>query len=102
MDTTTETRRRHALIELRRAKYRFAAQLARAAGISPGALYDIETGRRRGERDTLQRIADALGVPLDAIADPDECDLTCTACGLECGSPAGLTSHTRACHGGRR
>lgn len=38
------------------------AELARAAGISPTALYMIETGQRQPRPATIRKIAQALGV----------------------------------------
>lgn len=62
---------RAALVALRKAKYRFASHLARDAGISPGTLHDIETGRRNGTDRTLTSIAEALDVDLEAITIPE-------------------------------
>jgi DNA-binding XRE family transcriptional regulator len=41
--------------------------LAKAAGISPGHLSDIEHGRRSGSVDALKRIAAALRVQIDDL-----------------------------------
>lgn len=51
------------------AKFPTKAAAARAAGLHPNTLQGIVTGRRAGTRETLSALADALGVPLDAIAD---------------------------------
>lgn len=45
-----------------------AAELARRADMHRVQVHDIETGRKRGSVDTLRRMAEALGVPLDDIA----------------------------------
>lgn len=73
MNTETRGRRieipvnRPVLRALREAKYPNASEAARAADISPGTLHDIESGRRNGTKDTLRRIAKALGVDLSVI-----------------------------------
>jgi DNA-binding XRE family transcriptional regulator len=41
--------------------------LAKAAGVSPGHLSDIEHGRRSGSVDALKRIAAALKVRIDDL-----------------------------------
>lgn len=61
--------RRESLRALIKAHYRFQSHCAKDAGISAGTLGDIVHGRRNGTRETLRKIADALGVPLAAIAD---------------------------------
>ena len=66
--------RRESLRALVKAHFRHKSHCARAAGISPGTLGDIIHGRRNGTRETLQKIADALGVPLAAIADVNEAE----------------------------
>ncbi|MFT6489936.1 MAG: transcriptional regulator with XRE-family HTH domain [Parvibaculaceae bacterium] len=45
-----------------------AVQLARAAGISPAYLSEIETGKKDGTFRTMTSIAACLGVPLDDLA----------------------------------
>jgi len=45
------------------------AQLARLTGISPAALSLIETGQRDLRLTTLNRIANALRVPLGSLMD---------------------------------
>jgi DNA-binding XRE family transcriptional regulator len=44
-----------------------ARALARAAGVDPGYLSQIETGRKPGSVKALRALAAALGVPLDAV-----------------------------------
>ncbi|MGA2514408.1 MAG: helix-turn-helix transcriptional regulator [Candidatus Limnocylindrales bacterium] len=46
-------------------------ELARRCGISPGVLSLIERGRGNPSFETMQRIADALGVPLTALLDSE-------------------------------
>jgi DNA-binding XRE family transcriptional regulator len=50
-------------------EYRGLSQraLAKAAGVSPGHLSDIEHGRRSGSVDALKRIAAALKVRIDDL-----------------------------------
>jgi transcriptional regulator with XRE-family HTH domain len=50
--------------------------LARRAGCDYSHLSRLERGKAGASRDTTQRIATALGVPVDAIATPDEGDVT--------------------------
>ena len=38
--------------------------LAQAAGISPGYLSEVESGRKTGSVDALKKVADALGLDL--------------------------------------
>lgn len=45
-------------------------QLARLTGISQAALSLIETGKRDPRLTTLNRIAEALRVPLSSLVDP--------------------------------
>jgi transcriptional regulator with XRE-family HTH domain len=42
--------------------------LARAAGMQPGYLAEIETGRKRGSADVLNRLSTVLGVALSDLA----------------------------------
>jgi transcriptional regulator with XRE-family HTH domain len=42
--------------------------LAAAAGVSPGCLTEIETGRKPGSFDALAKIIKALAISLDDIA----------------------------------
>ena len=44
------------------------AELATKAGIAQGYISDLETGRRKGLAETLERLAAALSVPLDWLA----------------------------------
>lgn len=43
-------------------------ELAEAAGITQGYLSDLESGKRKGPLELHQRIARALGVPLELLA----------------------------------
>lgn len=45
-----------------------ARALAARAGVDPGYLSQIETGRKPGSVRALRALAGALGVPLDALA----------------------------------
>jgi ribosome-binding protein aMBF1 (putative translation factor) len=42
--------------------------LAETAGLSPSDLSDIESGKKPGSIDAMERIAGALGVSLDLLA----------------------------------
>lgn len=42
--------------------------LARASGLSPAYLSQLETGKRQGTVDVLQRLAQALGLELGDLA----------------------------------
>ena len=45
-----------------------AAEVARRAGINPTGVYDILSGKSRSPRlDTLNKIAQGLGMPLNAL-----------------------------------
>ncbi|NVO14480.1 MAG: helix-turn-helix transcriptional regulator [Rhodoplanes sp.] len=54
------------------------AQLAVAAELTQGYLSDLESGKRKGPLELHQRLARALGVPLDLLApmavSPEEAD----------------------------
>lgn len=64
---------RVALTEFRERSGFTKAALAREAGISTGALADLESGRRNASPAMIRRLAEALKVPLPAlVADPDE------------------------------
>lgn len=57
-------------MEIRRIRKRSGIKLcvlAARAGISEGYLCNIEKGNRQGAPDTVLRIANALGVDIDAI-----------------------------------
>ncbi len=46
------------------------AQLAEKTGVRPATISDIESGKSHGRFDVMQRIASALGVGLDDLAQP--------------------------------
>lgn len=47
------------------------SQLSSLAGVTPGTYSDLESGRRNASEDVIGRIADALDVPIPAIAQSD-------------------------------
>ena len=57
------------LYELRRSRGLTQAELGRRVGVSEAAIRAYETGKRRPKQAHLERIADALGVRPEAIAD---------------------------------
>lgn len=57
------------LYELRRLRGLTQAELGRRVGVSEAAIRAYETGKRRPKQAHLERIADALGVRPEAIAD---------------------------------
>ena len=57
------------LYELRRSRGLTQAELGRRVGVSEAAIRVYETGKRRPKQAHLERIADALGVMPEAIAD---------------------------------
>ena len=57
------------LYELRRSLGLTQAELGRRVGVSEAAIRAYETGKRRPKQAHLERIADALGVMPEAIAD---------------------------------
>ena len=57
------------LYELRRSRGLTQAELGRRVGVSEAAIRAYETGKRRPKQAHLERIADALGVMPEAIAD---------------------------------
>ena len=57
------------LYELRRSRGLTQAELGRKVGVSEAAIRAYETGKRRPKRVHLERIADALGIRYEAIAD---------------------------------
>ncbi len=46
------------------------ALLAEKTGVRPATISDIESGKSHGRFDVMQRIASALGVGLDDLAQP--------------------------------
>jgi DNA-binding XRE family transcriptional regulator len=46
------------------------AQLAQKAGVRPATISDIESAKSHGRFDVMQRIAAALGLDLDDLAQP--------------------------------
>ena len=57
------------LYELRRSRGLTQAELGRRVGVSEAAIRAYETGKRRPKQAHLERIAEALGVRPEAIAD---------------------------------
>jgi transcriptional regulator with XRE-family HTH domain len=55
--------------ELREAKHITQVELAANALISQPYLHDLENNRRGAKEETLQRIADALGVPVEELTE---------------------------------
>ena len=53
--------------ELRKEKGLTQKKLAELAGISQPYLNDLENGNRMGKQETLQRIADPLGVTVEIL-----------------------------------
>lgn len=53
--------------ELRQAKEMSQSELAHKANISKPFLCDLENNRRGAKPETLGRIADVLGVPVDDL-----------------------------------
>ena len=53
--------------EIRKSKNMTLMDVSRSVGISAAYLSDIERGNRHGTRDTLQRIAEVLGVSADDL-----------------------------------
>lgn len=58
--------------EIRTKKRITMTALAKAAGISAPYLHDIEVGNRNGSPDTMDRIAEALGVEPEELAERTE------------------------------
>lgn len=54
-----------------------ASEVARRAGLNPTAVYDIISGKSRSPKlDTVNRIADAIGVPFASLlSDPQDDEL---------------------------
>lgn len=64
---------RWALATVRKLRNQRAAAVARAAGISPGYLHDLESGRRKGAvaAKIAEDLAAALDVDVEAITYPE-------------------------------
>jgi len=62
------TANRHAIRAIREGRGLGLREFSRKTGISRGFLSQIETGARGASVRTLQRIAEALGVPLEAVS----------------------------------
>jgi DNA-binding XRE family transcriptional regulator len=60
----------HPLIIFREHRRLTQRALARAAGMTPAQLSEIETGKKTGSVATLRRLADALGVTVDELLLP--------------------------------
>lgn len=58
--------------EIRTQKRITMTALAKAAGISAPYLHDIEVGNRNGSPDTMDRIAEALGVEPEDLSERTE------------------------------
>ena len=58
--------------EIRKAKRMTLAEVSANAGFSIPYLSDIERGNRHGSCNTLQRIADALGVAVKDLLTDDQ------------------------------
>jgi transcriptional regulator with XRE-family HTH domain len=76
---------RRTLREWREARALSLEELARAAGVHHDTVWQVETGRRRPHPRTRRRLAEALGVPPDAIAWPQRPANRVTPCGY-CGA----------------
>ena len=55
--------------EIRERKQLMQKELATAAHISRPYLHDLEYNRRGAKKETLQRIADALGVTVEELTE---------------------------------
>lgn len=62
------------LAALRKSKGLTQEELAAQIGVSTGAVGNWETGLRRPRYDTLCRLAEVLGVPLDELKFPTRFD----------------------------
>jgi len=60
----------HALREMRRLVGISQRELSRRAGLHPKSLGNIEAGKHSVSPETQRKLADVLGVPLDAITNP--------------------------------
>lgn len=56
---------------LRKIRGMTMVQLAEKTGVSQGMISHIETGARSGTLETMQKIAEALGVPTGLLQDPE-------------------------------
>lgn len=64
---------RHALRDMRERSGLGVTELAGRAGVSPGTICDLESGRRPGSPSTLRKIADALECNLfSLLVNPEE------------------------------
>ena len=55
--------------EIRESKHISQTELSSSALISQPYLHDLENNRRGAKPETLQRIADALGVPVEELTE---------------------------------
>ena len=69
------------LAEVRKDKGISQERLSELSGVSRVTIARFETGRQSPTLETLDRMAQALGVPIDAIADRKAVD-DAGACGL--------------------
>lgn len=60
----------HPVEAWRKARGLTQAQLAENTGVRPATISDIESDKSHGRFDVMQRIASALGVGLDDLAQP--------------------------------
>jgi transcriptional regulator with XRE-family HTH domain len=67
--------------------------LAKAVGISPSALSQIETGRSKPSVETLYALVSELGISLDALFAYGPVDETGTSAGAEAPAMSGAGSH---------
>ncbi len=60
----------HPVAAWRKTRALTQAQLAQKTGVRPATISDIESAKSHGRFDVMQRIAAALGVGLDDLAQP--------------------------------
>ena len=47
-------------------------ELARRAGVSQPFIHDLENGNRNARPETMRKVADALGVPVDTLKEDQD------------------------------